>query len=102
MGIIGDLFFLIGILILINFSFSLLYILSKTAGNGFYRWLVLDMDFLATIFYPLFGLTQSVAINMYEQFNWFVARVLLVLYAIFLFILAIVCFIIFGYIAERY
>ncbi|WP_342515658.1 hypothetical protein [Sutcliffiella sp. FSL R7-0096] len=102
MGIIGDFFFLIGILILINFFFSLLYIFSKTVANGFYRWIVLDMDFLAILFYPIFGVTHSVANRMYDRFNWFVARLLLVLYAILLLILAVLSFILFGYIADRH
>ncbi|WLR61526.1 hypothetical protein [Guptibacillus hwajinpoensis] len=28
----------IGFFLVINFFFSLLYMVSKTAGNGFYRW----------------------------------------------------------------
>ncbi|KMJ57621.1 hypothetical protein AB685_16630 [Bacillus sp. LL01] len=91
----------LGAFILFNFFLTLLYILSKSAGNGFYRWITHDLDFLIILSFPLFGLTQWVASSAYERFNWFVARALLILYAIIIFILAIVSFIVFGYIEDN-
>ncbi|KMJ57622.1 hypothetical protein AB685_16635 [Bacillus sp. LL01] len=93
---------MLGIFILVNFLFSLLYILSRSAGKGFYRWITYDLDFLEILSSPLFGITQWVAGVTYERFNWFVARVLLILYAIFILILSIVCFSMFWYIGDKY
>jgi hypothetical protein len=91
----------LGAFILINFFFALIYILSRSAGNGLYRWVTYDLDFLAIIFAPLFGLTQWAASSLYERYNWFLARVLLIFYAIFILIVSIFCFIMFGYFTDR-
>ncbi|MGX1432360.1 hypothetical protein ACUXCC_000749 [Cytobacillus horneckiae] len=91
---------IIGALLTFNLLFSLLYLLSKTAGNGFYRWVVHDLEFLMILSFPFFGLTQYVASSVYERFNWFVARILLVVYAILLLIVAIIFFMLFSHFAE--
>ncbi len=101
MEFIGTILFMLGIFLLFNFLFALLYLLSRSAGNGFYRWITHDLDFLIILSLPLFGLTQWVASSVYERFNWFVARVLLILYAIIILILTIVSFIVFGYIEDN-
>jgi len=100
--IIGGLIFVLGIFMLFNFGFSLLYILSKTAGNSFYRWITHELDFMMILAAPFFGVTQWAASSMYERFNWFVARLFLVFYSILVLILTIVIFIIFGYVADMY
>ena len=91
----------LGAFILINFFFALLYILSRSAGNELYRWVTHDLDFLAIIFAPLFGLTQWAASSFYERYNWFVARVFLLFYVIFILILSMLCFSMFGYFTDR-
>ena len=55
MGIIGGIIFVLGIFSLFNFGFSLIYILSSTAGNGFYRWITHDLDFMLILAAPFFG-----------------------------------------------
>ncbi|MCM3618533.1 hypothetical protein M3936_13165 [Sutcliffiella horikoshii] len=100
MGIIAGIIFVLGIFSLFNFGFSLIYILSSTAGNGFYRWITHDLDFMLILAAPFFGVTQWAATSIYEKFNWFVARVLLVFYSVFIFIIVILCFIGFGYTLE--
>lgn len=101
MRILAIIFGVLGIFIFINLLFSLLYLLSKSAGKGFYRWVTYNMDYLMVLSYPLFGVTQWVASSMYERFNWFLARIILVMYTILLVILLIVCFSFFGYFAGR-
>ncbi|WP_404469668.1 hypothetical protein [Sutcliffiella horikoshii] len=91
----------LGAFILLNFIFALLYILSRSAGNGLYRWVTYDLDFLVVIFAPLFGLTQWAANSLYERYNWFVARVFMVFYAIFILIVSLLCFNMFGYFTDR-
>jgi hypothetical protein len=100
MGIIGGIIFVLGIFSLFNFGFSLIYILSRTAGNGFYRWITHDLDFMLILAAPFFGVTQWAASSMYERFSWFVARLLLVFYSVLVLIVTIVIFIIFGYVAD--
>ncbi|TKD70758.1 hypothetical protein FBF83_09085 [Pseudalkalibacillus hwajinpoensis] len=86
----------IGFFLISNLLFSLLYMLSKSAGKGFYRWTSHDdLEILVIVTAPLFGLTQYVASTLYEKYNWFKARILLILYSILLVILAILFFILF-------
>ena len=86
----------IGVFLIINMFFSLLYLLSKSAGKGFYRWASHDdLEILVIVTAPLFGLTQYVASRLYEKHNWFKARMILILYSILLLILAILFFILF-------
>lgn len=102
MEFIGTIFFMLGAFLFFNFIFALLYLLTRSGGSGFYRWVTHGgLDFLKVIYLPFFGLTQWVASSIYERFNWFVARILLVLYAVFLLIIVILCFIGFGYTAEN-
>lgn len=93
---IATIFGVIGVFITINLLFSFMYMISFTLGNGFYRWIVHDMDFLMILSYPLFGPTQFVATKLYDRFNWFIARILVICYSILLLILAIVFFYLFG------
>lgn len=86
----------IGLSLCFNLFFSFLYLISKSAGRGLYRWVVHDLEFLMILSYPLIGLTQFVASRIYERFNWFIARVLLVLFSISLSVFAIIFFILFG------
>ncbi|WLR61527.1 hypothetical protein [Guptibacillus hwajinpoensis] len=86
----------IGLSLCFNLFFSFLYLISKSAGRGFYRWVVHDLEFLMVLSTPLIGLTQFVASRIYGRFNWFIARVLLILFSILLFISAIIFFILFG------
>lgn len=86
----------IGFFLMVNLFFSFLYMVSKTAGNSFYRWATHDDFFILTLTtFPLFGLTQYIASRFYEKFNWFTARLMLILYAILVLILAISFFILF-------
>jgi len=101
MELIGTILFALATFLLFNFLFALLYILSKSAGNGFYRWIT-HGGLLDVLCFPIIGLTQWAAGSIYERNNWFVARVLLILYAIFILIVAILCFILFGYIEDWY
>ncbi|WP_404460912.1 hypothetical protein [Sutcliffiella horikoshii] len=101
MQILAVSFGTLGAFILLNFIFALLYILSRSAGNGLYRWVTYDLDFLVVIFAPLFGLTQLAANSLYERYNWFVARVFMVFYAIFILIVSLLCFSMFGYFTDR-
>ncbi|TKD71090.1 hypothetical protein [Pseudalkalibacillus hwajinpoensis] len=89
----------IGMALTFNLLFSFLYLISKSAGHGLYRWVVHDLDFLMVLSFPIFGITEFVANRLYSKFNWFAARILLIIYAILLFVLAIIFFIIFGEIA---
>ncbi|WP_404450369.1 hypothetical protein LG307_03660 [Sutcliffiella horikoshii] len=100
MNFMGGVLFLLGIFALFNVFLSLLYILSKTAGNGFYHWVTHDFDILIILSAPFFGVTQWVATSIYDRFNWFVARLILVFYSLLALILAIVIFVMFGYIAD--
>jgi len=101
MKYIAIFFGMLGFFLLINVFFALLYLLSRSAGRGFYRWLTLNLDFLKTMASPFFGLTQWAASSLYERFNWFIARVLILLYAVFIFIIVILCFTMFGYLAGK-
>jgi len=95
-GLIGTILFALASFLLFNFLFAILYLLSRPAGNGFYSWITHDLDFLIILSGPMFGLTQWAANSMYERFNWFIARVLIILYSVFIFIMVIVCFYMFG------
>ncbi|WP_165998424.1 hypothetical protein [Bacillus sp. Cs-700] len=96
MEFLAIVFGFIGLSLCFNLFFSFLYLISKSAGHGFYRWMVHDLDYLMILSTPLIGLTQFVATRIYEKFNWFIARVLLILFSILLFVLAIIFFILFG------
>ncbi|MDQ0272743.1 hypothetical protein [Cytobacillus purgationiresistens] len=91
---IAVVFGLVGLLLTINLLFSFLYILSKSAGKGLYRWIVYDTEFLMILASPFFGLTELVASHVYKRFNWFNSRLLLVLYAFVLMVLTIIIFLI--------
>lgn len=90
---------IIGMSLTFNLFFAFLYLISKSGGHGFYRWIVHDLDFLVILSSPVFGITEFVANKLYNRFNWFTARILLILYSILLFVLAIIFFITFGKIA---
>lgn len=62
---------------------------SKTLGDGFYRWIVHDLEFLMVLSFLFFGPTQFIASQVYERFNWFTVRIVLVFYSIGLMILAV-------------
>ncbi|MDQ0482458.1 hypothetical protein [Guptibacillus hwajinpoensis] len=85
----------------INLLFSFLYIVSKTAGNGFYRWASHDdLDFWVIPSFPFFGLTHYVASKFYDRFNWFKARMMLTLFSFLLLTLDIIFFISFINLSE--
>ncbi|MGD6776975.1 hypothetical protein ACQCT3_10975 [Sutcliffiella horikoshii] len=98
--IISTILFALAAFLLFNFLFALLYLLSRSAGDGFYSWITHDLDFLIILTGPMFGLTQWAASSLYERFNWFVARVLIILYSVFIFIIAIICFYMFGAVED--
>ncbi|MDQ0219759.1 hypothetical protein ELQ35_20580 [Peribacillus cavernae] len=98
---ISIVFGLIGFFATINLLYSLIFIISFTIANGFYRWLVKEAEFLEIIYFPLFGPTYSVATRIYERSNWFVARLLLICYSILLLLLLIIFFILFYKFAVR-
>ncbi len=100
MQYIAVFFGMLGVFLLINVFFSLLYLLSRSAGRGFYRW-ISHGGLLDALCFPILGLTQWAAPSIYERYNWFVARVLILLYAVFIFIIAILCFTMFGYLADK-
>lgn len=99
MEFIGTVFFMLGGFLFLNFLFALLYILTRSGGNKFYRWVTYG-GLLSGLYSPMMGLTQWAATSIYEKFNWFVTRVLLVFYSVFIFIIVILCFIGFGYTLE--
>ncbi len=81
-------YFVIGAMLFTNFFYALLYLLSRTAGDrlsdGFSKY----ADCLGVLmFFPFLGLTNLSAMLIYDRFNWFVARLVLLLYAALLFIL---------------
>ncbi|WP_225230572.1 hypothetical protein [Cytobacillus stercorigallinarum] len=100
MGFIAVLFGTLGFFLIVNLFFSFLYLISRAAGGKFYSWIVYDFEFLMILALPFFGLTEYVANEFYERFNGFVTRMLLLVYALLVFILAIICFILFGYFAD--
>lgn len=99
-NIITVVFGVIGAFTVFNLLFACLYLFSKTLGNRFYRWIVHDLEFLMVLSFPLFGPTQAIASQVYERFNWFAARIVLIFYLILLLILAIVFFMLFGHFAD--
>ncbi|MBM7619995.1 lipopolysaccharide/colanic/teichoic acid biosynthesis glycosyltransferase [Bacillus tianshenii] len=100
MEILATVFGMLGVFVSFQLLLALLYLISRTAGNVFYRWVVHDLDFLMVLSFPLFGGTQYVASRTYHRFNWFLARLLLILFSILLLIVAVVFFILFSYFAE--
>ncbi|MBN6886088.1 hypothetical protein CWS20_13300 [Cytobacillus horneckiae] len=72
-----------------NLFFTVLYLLSRTAGK-----------ILVVLSFPFLGLTQYAASAVYQRFNWFVARILLLCYLILLLILVIIFFMLFSYFAD--
>ncbi|WP_338778747.1 hypothetical protein [Metabacillus sp. FJAT-52054] len=91
--IIGKTLFLIGSLLILHFLYSLLFLLSKRAGKGLYNWLTMDNCLLELLSFPLFTPVYFVATKIYDRFNWLIARLFILLYAILLFSLAIACFV---------
>ncbi len=96
MELIGTILFMLAVFLFFNLLFAFLYLFSRTAGNGFYSWITHDLDFLIILSGPMFGLTQWAASSLYDRFNWFVARILIILYSVFIFIMAVICFYMFG------
>ncbi|KMJ57620.1 hypothetical protein AB685_16625 [Bacillus sp. LL01] len=98
MEFIETIFFIIGALLFTNFFFALLYLLSRSAGEGLINGISHSSECLGTLLVlPFLGLTHFVAILTYDRFNWFVARVVILLYAIFLFIIFFVLLILADY-----
>ena len=86
----------IGFSLIFNMLFSFLYLVSKSAGKGLYRWVTYDdFEILTILVYPFLGLTQFIATRLYEKYNWFTARMILFLYTILLMVVAILFFILF-------
>ncbi|MFC0190095.1 hypothetical protein ACFFJY_17500 [Fictibacillus aquaticus] len=69
-----------------NILFSFLYLISYSAGKGLYQWIIRDIDFLELLVAPFLGLTYYIANKLFGKFNWFNARILLVVYALFMLI----------------
>ncbi|GAB6928918.1 hypothetical protein JCM10914A_29010 [Paenibacillus sp. JCM 10914] len=99
-GLIAIVFGMLGTFVTFNWLFGLVYLLSRSAGNRFYRWAVHDLEFLMVLSFPLLGLTQYVASKAYGRFNWFTARIMLICYLVALIILIVVLFSLFGYFAD--
>ncbi|MEA1854792.1 hypothetical protein MKX67_01260 [Cytobacillus sp. FSL W7-1323] len=99
-GFIAVLFSMLGFFLIINMFLAILYFFSSRAGGKFYSWITEDFVFLMILSIPFFALTELTANELYNRFNGFLARILLIFYIITLFILAIVFFILFGYFAE--
>lgn len=96
MHVITVIFGAIGFSLIFNMFFSFLYMVSKSAGKGFYRWVTYDdFEILTILIFPFLGLTQFVATRLYEKYNWFTARMILFLYSILLLVLAILFFVLF-------
>lgn len=92
---------IISVLLTFNLFLSLLYLVSKTAGTGFFRWASHeDLEILVILSFPFFGITQYVASRFYDKYSWFKARMLLILFSILLLILDIVLFISFINLSE--
>ncbi|MFK3961875.1 hypothetical protein [Pseudalkalibacillus hwajinpoensis] len=92
---------IIAVFLTFNLFLSLLYLVSKTAGNGFYRWASHeDFEILVILSFPFFGITQYAASRFYNKFNWFKARMLIILFSILLLILDIGFFISFITLSE--
>ncbi|WP_165998428.1 hypothetical protein [Bacillus sp. Cs-700] len=90
----------IGISLCFNLFFSFLYLTSKSAGQGFYRWVVHDLDYLMVLSSPLIGLTQFVASRIYNKFNWFVSRLLLIVFSFVLLVSSIISFMLLSYFVD--
>ncbi|MDQ0185670.1 hypothetical protein ACFOST_13355 [Cytobacillus kochii] len=101
MEFIAVLFGVLGFFLIVNLFFSFLYLISRAAGGKFYSWIVHDFEFLMILSLPLFGLTEYVANEFYERFNGLVTRMLLLVYALLVFILAIICFILLFYFGDK-
>ena len=92
---------IIAALLTFNLFFSLLYLVSRSAGTGFYHWATHeDLEILTLLSFPFFGLTQYVASRCYDQFNWFKARGMLVLFSVLLLLLDLGFFISFIHFSE--
>lgn len=88
MELIENIYFTIGAMLFTNFFYALLYLLSRTAGD----WLSDEFSRYggclgALLFFPFLGLTNFSAMLIYDRFNWFVARLVMFLYAVLLFVL---------------
>ncbi|TYS67643.1 hypothetical protein FZC76_13795 [Sutcliffiella horikoshii] len=87
MNVVETIYFAIGSFIFINFFFALLYLLSRRAGDRLFDGLCKYSDCLGSLLILiLLGLTNFVAMLIYDRFNWFVARLVMLLYAALLFI----------------
>lgn len=87
MNFIETIYFVIGTFIFINFFFALFYLISRSASDRLFDGLCKYSDCLGSLFIlTLLGLTYFVAMFIYDRFNWFVARLLMLLYAALLFI----------------
>jgi len=91
MGFLETIYFVIGAMLFTNFFYALLYLLSRTAGDWVSDGVSKYADCLGVLlFFPFLGLTNFLAMLIYDRFNWFVARLVMLLYAALLFILFIV------------
>lgn len=88
MGFIETIYFAIGAILFTNFFYALLYLLSRTAGDWLSDGVSKYADCLGVLlFFPFLGLTNFLAMLTYDRFNWFVARLVILLYAILLLVL---------------
>lgn len=88
-------FFSLGAFAVLNILYSFLFILTKNAG-GMYRWLIKDFDVIEIGAFPLFGPTYYVSEKLYNRYNWFNARLILLGWAIFLLLFMILMFYLFS------
>lgn len=88
MGFLETIYFVIGTMLFTNFFYAVLYLLSRSAGEWIFNGFCKYSDCLGgLLLFSLMGFTSVVAEHIYDRFNWFVARLLILLYALLLFIL---------------
>ncbi len=85
MGFLETIYFVIGAILFTNFFYALLYLLSRSAGEWLFNGFCKYSDCLGgLLLFPLMGFTSVLAEHIYDRFNWFVARLLILLYALLL------------------
>ncbi|MFC7373424.1 hypothetical protein ACFQPF_17425 [Fictibacillus iocasae] len=96
MEFIGTLSGILIFFVVTNLLFCLLYLLSYTAGNGFYKWLTMNNSLMDLLAFPLLGPTKYTGDKLFNKFNGLIARLWLIGYAILLIILIILLGYVFG------
>ncbi|OYD56659.1 hypothetical protein CGZ90_16755 [Fictibacillus aquaticus] len=74
---------ILNICIVTNLLYAFLFLISRSAGEGFANWISSGSDIVTGIMYIFFiGLTFITANLIYETYNWFISRMLLIVYIV--------------------